>query len=144
MMDNSRFVGTWSLVSIEARGDDGTVTQPFGFDPVGLLIYDAAGHMAVQLAPRIRAPYAIPDMMQGSPTEDHAAITTYSAYFGTYDVHADGTVVHHTVANLFPNTSGRDQVRHWRFDGDRLTLTADTFRLGGVLYTLALVWQRVG
>src|SRR5262249_3870511 len=43
-----KFIGTWKLVSYESRGANGAVTYPFGQDAVGYIMYDGAGHMAVQ------------------------------------------------------------------------------------------------
>jgi hypothetical protein len=48
-MDAQRFVGTWRLVSLEARSDDGRVDYPLGRDALGVITYDAQGHMAAQL-----------------------------------------------------------------------------------------------
>ena len=39
-----QFIGTWKLVSIESEE-----SRLFGDRPVGLLIYDAEGHVAVQI-----------------------------------------------------------------------------------------------
>ncbi len=46
------FVGAWRLLRYEYRRADGKLTLPFGESPVGLLIYDALGHMAGQLMRR--------------------------------------------------------------------------------------------
>jgi hypothetical protein len=50
----NKFVGTWKLVSFEELLPDGRVTYPYGEEPAGLLIYDAAGHMSVQVMRRDR------------------------------------------------------------------------------------------
>jgi len=42
-------VGTWKIVSYEDRDAADVVVYPYGETPAGLLIYDATGHMAVQL-----------------------------------------------------------------------------------------------
>jgi hypothetical protein len=42
-------VGSWRLVSGEDRPARGPSIFPYGAEPKGLLIYDATGHMAIQL-----------------------------------------------------------------------------------------------
>ena len=53
---SKRFIGTWRLVSITSNGQ----TDPSrGPHPTGLIYYDDAGHMAVQIMPdRARPKYA--------------------------------------------------------------------------------------
>src|SRR5438270_6846890 len=75
-----QFVGTWRLVSFErsARSDANQ-----GAHPIGLIYYDAGGHMAAQIAPdRSRPSWPA----NKPPTSEQAkeAVTGYVAYFGTY------------------------------------------------------------
>ncbi len=42
MAENS-LVGTWRLVSVEFREEDGTVSYPYGRDALGYLTYTADG-----------------------------------------------------------------------------------------------------
>lgn len=113
-----RFIGTWRLVSTTANG------QPDpnrGAHPTGLIYYDATGHMAVQIMPeRARPKYAGP---QPTPDEAKAALTGYTAYFGTYSVDERArTVTHHRQGNINPGAI-MDVVRRYEFaPGDRLIL----------------------
>jgi hypothetical protein len=51
----------------------------------------------------------------------------YFGYFGTFTVDEDAQeVVHHIEGGWFPNLVGTKQIRHYRFDGARLVLEADT------------------
>ena len=71
-----------------------------------------------------------------------AAYIGYIAYFGTYDVAADGaSVVHHVEGSLNPDWVGGEQVRTLRFDGERLVLSADV-RKNGDIVTHTLTWER--
>ncbi len=55
------------------------------------------------------------------------ALETYVAYFGTYDVEEQtATVIHHVQASLEPSWIGTDQRRAYRFQENRLLLTAVT------------------
>lgn len=56
-----------------------------------------------------------------------AAWRGYVGYFGTYTIDEKAsTVTHHVEGASFPNFVGTNQVRHYRFEGDRLILQADT------------------
>ncbi len=118
-----RFAGVWKLVSFETRGRDGSVTHPFGENPVGRITYDKAGRMSAQL------------MRPGRRSDDR---TGFFAYFGTYRIdEASRTVVHHVEACLAPAWVGTDVRRTYEFSGNRLILTVT--REDGVG---RLVWER--
>ena len=103
---------------------DGASRLPLGADPLGQLTYDGDGRMAVQFGRRGRAPFASAEMRGGTAEEMKAAFHGYVAYFGTYTVdEAAGTVTHAVEGSLFPNWEGQEQVRRYRLEGNRLTLT---------------------
>src|SRR5262245_56598456 len=95
-------VGTWRLLSWEARDADGTVTHPFGEQAVGYGVYTADGHVFAQLMRPGRPHFAGGDVLGGTAEENALALGGYAAYGGTYEVQ-DGTVVHHVEVSLFPN-----------------------------------------
>ena len=137
----SKFVGTWKLVAIEGQ-------QVPRRDRVGLIMYDTTGHMAVQIMPIDRPKFALSDRRQGTQEEIKAAFDGYAAYFGPYEVNeAEGVVIHHLKASIFPNEVGRDNIRYYEFSGDRLTLIP-TNMVDGKLTpkssaTFRLIWERV-
>ena len=122
-----RFIGTWRLVSIDdsARGPH----------PIGILMYDATGHMAVQV---------IPDTPRGkfsgtvpSPEEARAALAGYTAYFGTYSIDVTArTVTHHCTGNVDPGRVG-DIVRRYQFEGE------DGLTLMPLESQVRIVWERI-
>ena len=117
-------VGTWKVVKYEDRGADGTITYPYGENPVGYFSYDPTGHLSVHIM-RTPALKTFPGMREG--TGDGAsyreAFLAYVAYFGTYTVDlANGTVTHHVEGSLRPDYTGTDQVRPFRVEGDRLII----------------------
>jgi glyoxylase-like metal-dependent hydrolase (beta-lactamase superfamily II) len=127
-----RFVGTWSLVSI----DGGANTTNRGGKPTGVIYYDATGHMAAQIQPDRERP-----RWTGTPTPEQAyeRWRGYTAYFGTYTIDAKaGTVTHHREGMLDPGAV--DFVRKFEFAGDRLILTP----VGGANANPAhLTWERL-
>jgi hypothetical protein len=69
----SRFVGTWSLVSLESRSTSGEVTRPFGDSPLGRLTYHSNGKMSVFAIRPDRPHFASGGLQGGTPGETQAA-----------------------------------------------------------------------
>ena len=128
-----QLIGTWRLVEI--KGGDGKADPNRGARPSGLIYYDAHGNMAAQIMPdRPRAKYAV---AQPTPEEAKAAITGYTAYFGTYTVDEKArTVTHHRKANLNPGGINT-VVRRYEF------VTRDRIILRPVENQNQLTWDRV-
>ena len=144
-MADHRFVGTWRLVSSEFRRSDDTIVYPYGDDAIGLLIYAATGHMAVQLLRAHRPLFAAGDPYRGTPEEIKAAFEGYIAYFGSYEVNeAEGVVTHHVHGASFPNWIGGDQQRFFAFAGNQLILSTPPILAGTSTMTGVLIWERVG
>jgi hypothetical protein len=128
------FIGTWQLVSTEAKGQ---FAEDEGPHPTGLIYYDGTGHMAVQIMPdRPRSKYAGKDP---TPDEAKAALAGYISYFGTYTVDPKTrTVTHHRMGSINPGGAGSDVVRQFEFlSEDRLVLTPVEDA------TVHLTWQRL-
>ena len=140
----SDLVGTWRLLSFEARVSGGGSSQPFGSDPIGVLVYDSAGNFSVQLARSGRPEFLSGDMQDGTDDEIRAAYTGYIAYFGAYDVNeAEGYLTHKVDVSLFPNWQGVPQQRFFALSGNTLTLTTPPTPFGGREVRGVLVWERV-
>jgi hypothetical protein len=140
-------VGTWKLVSIEEYGPDGRRVTPldYGPEPIGLLIYDATGHMSVHAMRRGRPRLPSDDVVLAPAELAKAAFAGYGAYFGTYEVRPrEGLVIHHVQGSLLPNWEGKDQPRRFTLSGDKLTLEPPPFPAAGQKRTRRLTWQRVG
>ena len=135
-----RLVGTWHLVSYETIEPDGGRGRPFG-NAVGRLTYDASGNMTGQV---MRPNRSRVELGEGSAQQVRAAYTGYIAYFGTYDIAADGqSVVHHVHGALNPAWVGGDQIRGLRFEEDRLVLHAEVPKAGAIVRHV-LTWKRIG
>ena len=142
----SRLVGTWKLVAIEERDAHGKRVTPldYGPDPVGMLMYDATGHMSVHAMRRGRPRLDSDDVYRATPEQAKAAFTGYGAYFGTYTVdERAGMVIHHVEGSLLPNWEGTQQRRRFTISGDTLILEPPEFKAAGEGRTRRLTWQRV-
>jgi hypothetical protein len=147
---HERFVGTWVLDRIETRSESGDWTPAetrFGKHPIGILTYDMAGNMAVQIMRRDRAPLSSRGTTEGqavtrealalAPAEEKAiAFDGYTAYFGKYSVReAERMVTHRRIGHLVPNQATLAVERHFEFVDDTLVLAVPGWH--------RLVWKRV-
>ncbi len=138
----ARLVGHWTLVSFEVV-TGGQTEYPFGPDAVGELMYDGAGHMAVQVMKKGRPLFASGEQGGGSVEEVAAAFAGYAAYYGTFSVDERAAVVaHHVAACMFPNWVGTDQQRNALLEGDRLTLSTPMV-VDGRERIYRAVWRRL-
>jgi hypothetical protein len=140
-MNSTAVVGTWTLESWEVVDANGAVDYPFGRTPVGYLMYDPAGYMSVAFMPAGRPPFGAADILGGTPEEKSAAIGTYIAYCGRYEVNGD-RVFHHIEASLFPNWTGVTQERIVNLTGDTLRISTPPLLIKGKVQTAHLVWKR--
>lgn len=141
-MTQASFVGTWRLVSFEARTADGQVSYPWGKDTVGYIMYREDGYMSGSIMSANRPEFAAGGIKGGSTEEKAAAADTYISYCGKYEVQGD-IVIHHIELSLFPNWVGVDLKRIFRFDGDRLLLSTPPILADGIERTGHLIWERV-
>ena len=146
--DRARFVGTYELVTVETKDPaSGQWTPIPGYNSNGYIIYADTGHMAVHIMPKVRARFA-----SNPPTgeEAKAALTGYTAYFGSFSVNdkgADKFVVHNRFGNI--NPGGQNTVQRF-YDfvtmpngSQRLILTPPPPEGGKAKATRRLVWQRM-
>ena len=144
-MGKEQFIGSWKLVSSEFRRPDGEATYPMGRDAVGIIMYDASGHMSTQIMQPNRPTFASGDHLRGTPEEIKSAFSGYIAYYGTYEVNEEeGTVTHHVQGSLFPNWVGTALRRFFEFSGNRLILRTSPMPMGGEQITGVLTWERTG
>ena len=141
-MSTNLFIGTWRLLSAEAKSSNGEVIYPFGKDATGFLMYGPDGYMAVTVMRPNRANFATKDFRGGTPEEKLAAFSSYLSYCGKYEVKGE-KIVHQIDMSLFPNWSGDDQERFFVFSGDHLTLRTAPMKLAGAEVTAQMVWQRL-
>jgi hypothetical protein len=131
--DNSSFVGTWDLVSVEARWPDGHVTAPWGAHPPGRLIYSEDGRMTALLMHELRN--------QATRSEVAAALQNEAAgYFGTYSVDSARHIVSHHIEATLRSVESHTIDRTYAFKSGNLYLTAKAVR-DSLPVTYVLVWK---
>ena len=136
---NNPFVGTWKLISIETRGADGALIpgpNPVGgVNPTGTVMYDAAGHVSLQIMPSGRPP-SLNILQPLSPEQAKEALFGYIAYYGTYTLDQRTRTMHiHFDGSLNPSMVGTNGERYYEFNGNRMK-----FRAGA---NTTLSWERV-
>jgi hypothetical protein len=112
-----------------------------GDQPLGRRHYDASGVMMLQMMRQGRAA-AISTSNTAGKIANPRAMLGYDAYFGTYTVaERAGTVAHHVEGSLFPEDLGKEFVRSFTLEDDRLTLRFTSLADGGDI-TRTLVFRR--
>ena len=142
-MNQNSLVGAWTLVSWESQAMDGTVTQPYGPNPMGQIVYSESGRMSAQL---MHPTAALPEATATTVEEMSAAIFgRFFSYYGSYTVDEESSIViHHVEGALLPTWVETERPRSFTFDGrDRVILNTmpDELRTSGAVSTL--IWQRV-
>jgi hypothetical protein len=95
--------------------------------------------MSAQLMRPNQPSFASKDWREATAGEKATAWGNYFGYFGTYTIDEQaGTVVHHIEGSWFPNLMGTDQIRHFRFEGERIVLDADT-----EWEQVQIVWEKI-
>jgi Lipocalin-like domain len=137
-------VGTWRLVSYEARTSAGEVRYPLGRHVVGQLVYDVGGNMSAHVMRVDRPTFATDDSGSGTDAKVRAAFEGHVAYFGTYTIDSSArTVTHHVHGASYPNWIGRDQIRYYRVDGPHLVLSSPPILDRGESLKYTLIWERI-
>ena len=137
-------IGTWRLVSYEARTSSGEARYPLGRDVVGQLFYDAGANISAHVMRVDRPTFASNDPGLGTDGEVRAAFEEHVSYFGTYTVDPIArTVTHHVRGASYPNWIGHDQIRYYRIDGPHLVLSTPSILDRGEALVYTLTWERM-
>ena len=137
-------VGTWRLVSVTAKMDNGNViADAYGPHPEGLLIYTANGRVTGIEAYDGRKPLSVGDRESAPLEERAAAFSQFISYAGSYKVSGD-KVKHHIEASSLENEVNTNLVNEFRFEGpDRLVLITPPLVRNGARQVQEKVWERV-
>ena len=137
----SSVVGVWKLSSITRKDpQSGEVTNSYGEQPVGYLVYTKAGRVFAFLVGSDRKP---PDKAEPSDSERAELFKSMVGYTGTYRVEG-GKVIVRADASWNQSWTGVDRTQMTEVVGNRLTITATvkSSRDGREILT-ANVWERV-
>jgi len=120
MADTAVLLGTWNMTSwkreILATGEK---IDALGADPVGYINYGSDGRFYALVINRNRPrPAALPP----NDAEKIKLFDTMLAYAGTYSVDEE-KAVHHVDASWNQAWTGTDQVRFYKLEGDKLTIS---------------------
>jgi len=74
-------IGTWRLVEFADLGKDGKWQYRFGETPRGYFVYDATGHVHIQImkVPPL-APFPEANVAEGKPPSAEHGLAAYTAY----------------------------------------------------------------
>jgi Lipocalin-like domain len=136
------FVGTWKLVSSIQTMADGTV-RPYGFGPhaTGSLMYDATGHVCVQVVNPDRPKWVDPD--HPTAEETRTAFDGFGGYCGRYTVDAEKHTLTQIPEVAFdPNVVDKPSPRTYSFDGNRLVYEGTDSSEGPPSHW-TMTWERV-
>jgi hypothetical protein len=118
MTDKERLVGSWTEVSITAGGG-GSQAEPFGPNPNGMMMVDAAGHISLTTLRSDLPKFQSNNRIAGTADENKAIVEGSIAYFGTYVVDEATHEITITIkGSTFPNFNGTIQKRLLSFRGD--------------------------
>ncbi|MCH8092600.1 MAG: lipocalin-like domain-containing protein [Proteobacteria bacterium] len=73
--------------------------------------------------------------------EAGAAARSHMSYCGSYEIRA-GEVIHRVAVSDFPNWVGGEQLRFYKFEDDKLILSAPPFQTRKGEITTFLIWER--
>jgi hypothetical protein len=106
-----QLVGTWTLVSSDQVRPDGSKLKQFSDNPKGINVFEANGRFFVMIASADNLQIASIGRSKTNSEQDGLIIESI-AYYGTYTVNEDVTVISlHLDASTFPNQVGTDQKR---------------------------------
>lgn len=140
--DGDRLLGTWKLVSAVSEDlETGQKTKVYKGAPVGFIAYGADGRM---MTIAVDTPRRKPAGPVATASEAEALFRSMAAYAGTYTIEGD-RIIHHADVSWNETWTGTDQMRQFKFDGDRLILATapspDAFT--GKMSIRTLVWERM-
>jgi len=142
---SASLVGTYKLVgSTRKIVDTGEVSDTFGKQPSGYIVYTPDGRMLVLIVSD-RNDRPMPEIGV-APTDEQTAslFRTMVSYGGTYDF--DGhTVKHHIGISWNQAWTGTTQIRDVQKDGDKLIYTTrpTPSPVDGKVSVVTVVWQKV-
>lgn len=121
MADAAVLLGTWNMTSwkreIVATGEK---IDALGPDPIGYINYGPDGRFYALVVSRNRL---TPATLPPSDAEKLKLFDSMIAYAGTYSVDAE-KAVHHVDASWNQAFTGTDQVRFYKLEGDKLTISS--------------------
>src|SRR5262245_18791713 len=140
--EKESLIGTWKLVeAVSEELATGEKTNIYKGGAVGFITYRADGRMMVVIVDSVREK---PKGNVATGPEAEALFRSMAAYAGSYMI--KGTqIIHHVDASWNQVWTGTDQIRNYKFDGDRLKLatTPSPNPQTGKMSVRTLVWEKL-
>ena len=119
-----KLYGAWTLISWRIEYDNGRpANEPFGADPLGVILYDRSGCMSATMCTRRRSPFSAASATAANVESKARALDEYLAYTGRWRLEGR-VIVHEVTCSLNPVLIGTEQRREALLDGDLLDLSA--------------------
>ena len=119
-----KLYGAWTLISWRIEYDNGRpANEPFGADPLGVILYDRSGCMSATMCTRRRSPFSAASVAAANVESKARALDEYLAYTGRWRLEGR-VIVHEVTCSLNPVLIGTEQRREALLDGDLLDLSA--------------------
>ncbi len=138
---SKKFVGVWSLVSVENVSADSSRSYPYGETPVGLLIFGKEGDYAIQILKAERPKVASNNKNTATPEENKALVQGTNSHFGTYSIdEKNHTITYKVSYAFFPNWEGKELKTSYVLSGDTLRSFSTNTTFGGS--SAIVTWKR--
>jgi len=140
--EKDKLVGTWKLVSaVSEELETGQKTDIYKGTPTGFITYGSDGRVMTIIVDSNRKK---PAGAVATPTEAEALFRSMAAYAGTYSVRGN-QLIHRPDASWNETWTGTDQVRNYKFDGNRLSLATEPSAnpFTGKMSVRTLEWEKV-
>jgi hypothetical protein len=135
-----QLAGTWTIISNDNIGPDGTKRQLFGANPKGILVLAANGQYAQIIVRPDMPKFKVNNRLEGTAEENKAAVQGTTATFGTWSVdEASKTITVRNEGGMFPNQVGTESKRSFTLTGDQLRVSNPVPAAGGKSES---VWKR--
>ena len=134
--------GTWRLVSYQEKTPDGTVVNPFGETPQGIVIFEPGGYVSLQIMkiPRVSFPAGYE---RATAEQVKAVHEAYLAYYGSWTVDETHSVILENIrASNQPYLNNQMTTQHFELDGKRLNLRTE-FDNQGEARSVLFVWEKI-
>ena len=122
----SPILGSWQLISIESKDQNGDIRHPMGKDPIGIIMYNETTMSAV---------------LSCNQNDLDKDILHHVSYAGTYDA-KDGKAYHHVSVSSEPSWPGRRLERNFSITSDILKIWCHE-KLNDQKFELVLMWKKI-
>ena len=140
--DTGKLIGTWKLVSaVSEELATGQKTNIYKGTPIGFITYGADGRVMTII---VDSPRKKPSGTIATAVEAEALFRSMAAYAGTYTIEGN-QVIHRPDVSWNETWTGTDQVREYKFDGERLILATSPSPnpFSGKMSVRNLVWEKI-